>query len=70
MRWFLIVFVALALYVLSVGPMLRICGVKPSAGRRLPPAFVRVFYAPLFASHLEFINGPLDHYIMWWIGDD
>jgi hypothetical protein len=69
-RLFLVFLGALAIYVLSIGPVFRICGANPLIGFAGIPTFVRAFYAPLFASNVEFINRPLDHYLSYWIEND
>jgi hypothetical protein len=58
---------AFAIYALSFGPVLKLCGAKPSTGWSGLPAAIRVFYSPL--AHIpEPLAGALDHYEQWWIG--
>jgi hypothetical protein len=66
-RVVLFVLGAFTLYALSFGPVLRVCGVRPSTGWSGLPSGVRLVYAPLTHAP-EPLAGVLDHYVQWWIG--
>ncbi len=60
--------VALLLYVLSIGPVVKL-GMQWKIPERAGPA-ITVFYAPLgwLAGHDKKLTGPLlDWYVGWWI---
>ncbi len=58
---------AFAVYALSCGPVLKLCGAKPLTGWNGLPAAVRFIYTPLMRVP-EPLAGILDHYEQWWIG--
>jgi hypothetical protein len=74
LRPLLLLFVAvtgsLALYVLSLGPVLWLCGANPSAGMRGLPSVVQFAYSPLW--QMSQVDGRvsrvLDDYVQLWIG--
>jgi hypothetical protein len=74
LRPLLLVFVvgtgSLALYVLSLGPVLRLCKVSPSAGRGGVPSLVQLVYSPLWqiSQGNEGVSRVLDDYVRLWIG--
>jgi hypothetical protein len=66
--WFCAVFIAaFALYCLSVGPVLKLCGAKPSTGWSGLPTEIQFIYTPL-RDVPEPLARVLDHYVEWWIG--
>lgn len=67
-RWLFVICSALVLYILSIGPVFR-----AYAGRLRTsgvPEFVRLFHAPLFTPGNGFINGSLEQYVTWCIGNN
>jgi hypothetical protein len=73
LRPVLLVFVAvigsLALYVLSLGPVLRRCGASPSTSWRDLPPVVRLVYSPLkqIAQADGRVARVLDDYVQLWV---
>lgn len=55
-------------YALSLGPALKLSGVKASKGMTTLPIWVRVFYFPLLHSRISPLNNVLDRYVELWIG--
>ena len=54
------------IYVLSIGPVVRLTQYKNQAGRYKLPGVVLVLYYPLLASPPPFSNW-LDEYILRWV---
>jgi len=63
--------VAIVLYVLSIGPVLRLSHVKPYSSGGPWPRFIEVIYYPIL--HLpswEPYDRFMEHYVRWWISDE
>ena len=62
-------FLLLAAYLLSLGPILRFYGAKPSGVWSHVPRVVRVVYEPLDRMRIpEALGRPLHWYNQWWMG--
>lgn len=66
LRRVIVVFTCAAVYVLSLGPAIRLTEYKDANGRNHLPAFIEIMYFPLFASPPPFSNW-LDEYVKFWI---
>lgn len=58
----------LLVYTLSLGPALKLAGVKPTSSREEIPVWIVFIYYPLFHCKIDLLNKALDKYTDIWIG--
>ena len=61
------VFIILLVYAFSIGPVMKMYGVKNATDVAHLPALLRVIYYPLLNSKIECLNAIMDHYVQLWL---